>query len=75
MTPIKRKTIDVSYIKKLREDKHFSQSYMANQLGFKSVEKYTRRENGEYKFQSDELPILSEVLETPIEKFFTSKVR
>ncbi len=48
---------------------------MANQLGFKSVEKYTRRENGEYKFQSDELPILSEVLETPIEKFFTSNVR
>lgn len=67
---VKRK-LDLDYIKKLREENHYSQAYMAEQLGLKSTDKYTRRENGQYNFQSSELPILSDLLNTPIEKFFT----
>ena len=48
-------------IKKLREDKHFSQDAIAHALGLKQSQ-YSRRENGEIKFTAEEIPILAKEL-------------
>ena len=63
--------VNLTLIKKVRGEKGFTQQYMAQELGLKDKSKYSRRENGEYSFQLEELPKLVEVLEIPYEKIFT----
>ncbi len=48
-------------IKKLREDKHFSQDAIAHALGLKQSQ-YSCRENGEIKFAAEEIPVLAKEL-------------
>lgn len=67
---IKPKKIKLEYIKELREKNKLTKSEMARLMGFKTTEKYSRRENGEYNFQADELPMLSDILSVDIKKFF-----
>lgn len=62
--------INLDFIKELREKRGITKSDMAKMMGFKTTEKYSRRENGEYNFQVDELPIMSFILKVPIKKFF-----
>lgn len=74
MMAIKKKTVDLNYIKQLRKDNNYSNSELAKMLGFKSVDKYTRRENGVYHFQASELQMLSELYGVDMENFFTLSV-
>lgn len=70
-----RKYLDLKYIKQLRLENHYSQAELARLLGLKSTDKYYRREQGDYKFKPEELSILSDLFNTPMEKFFTSTLR
>lgn len=74
MMAIEKKTVDLNYIKQLRKDNNYSNSELADMLGFKSVDKYTRRENGVYNFQASELQMLAELYGVDMENFFTSTV-
>lgn len=56
-------------VKLLREDKKFSQDYIAHQLGL-SQSQYSRRESGEIKFIADEISQLAKLLETSISNSF-----
>jgi transcriptional regulator with XRE-family HTH domain len=56
-------------VKKLREEKGFSQEYIANQLGL-SQSQYCRREKGMVKFLADEIFKLSQIFEVPINSLF-----
>ncbi|KAF0362562.1 helix-turn-helix transcriptional regulator [Pediococcus acidilactici] len=67
---IKPKRVNLERIKELREKNNLTKSKMAQLMGFKTTEKYSRRESGEYSFQVDELPVLSEIFHVKIEKFF-----
>lgn len=66
--------IDLKLIKKLRSNKKLTLQDMADNLGLKSKSDYFKRENGDTKFKSTEMPILAKVLGVPITKFFKLKV-
>lgn len=66
--------VNLSLIKSARESKGLTQQTMANKLGLNDKSKYSRRENGVYSFQLEELPMLAEVLDIPYEKFFSLNV-
>lgn len=72
---LNKQGVNLTYIKELRGKNHLSQTQMAQLLGLNSPDKYTRRENGEYSIQTNELLIISEVFNVPMEKFFPSSVR
>lgn len=65
--------VNLSLIKKRREELKMSQNQVAEALGLR-YDKYSRRENGDYKFKAEELPALSEVLELPLEKIFITNI-
>lgn len=67
-------TVNLPLIKSARENKGLTQQSMADKLGLKDKSKYSRRENGVYSFQLEELPILAEVLDIPYENFFNLNV-
>lgn len=67
-------TINLNLIKRERTRKGLTMAYMATKLGLSGAEKYYRRENGTYKFQVNEIPILASVLNIPMEKIFRSKL-
>ncbi|MBI2259048.1 MAG: helix-turn-helix transcriptional regulator [Flavobacteriia bacterium] len=56
-------------IKAIREDKSISQEAVAFALGM-SQSQYSRRENGEVKFNADEIIDLSKKLETKISDLY-----
>lgn len=62
--------VNLQLIKKLREKKGMSQAEMAQALRLKTSEKYTRRENGEYRFQASEIPVIATVLGVRIESLY-----
>lgn len=66
--------LNLNSIRKLREKNGLTKSDMAKRLGFKTTEKYSRRENGEYNFQVDELPIMAAIFKVSMEKFFSQFV-
>lgn len=74
MRVISKKKVDIKFIKQLRLDQHFSQVEVAKGIGLNSSDKYNRRENGDYNFRPEELQALSELLNVPMEKFFTKTV-
>lgn len=67
--------VNLDLIKETRKDMGYSLNDMANKLGFNNKSKYYRREIGEYKFQSEELPTVADVLDIPIEKIFSPEYR
>lgn len=66
--------VDLQLIKTKREEYHYTLQDMADFLGLKTRSEYLKRENGDYKFKSVEMPILAKKLHTPINRFFTQKV-
>lgn len=56
-------------IKKLREDRHFSQEAIAHALDLKQSQ-YSRRENGEIAFSAREIPILAKELGSSVAKIY-----
>lgn len=67
-------TVNLSLIKNAREKKGYTQQTMADKLGLRDKSKYSRRENGVYSFQLEELPLLAKALDIPYENFFDSNV-
>lgn len=67
---ITQKSIDIQYIKQLREENHLSQTQVSKLIGLKSPDKYNRREKGEYNFQAGELQALSQLFNVKMENFF-----
>lgn len=67
--------VDLELIKQRRNDLGISQKEMASSLGLRAIEKYSRRESGEYKFQATEIPLLARQLKIPIEKIFKQSLR
>ena len=62
--------INLTLIKRLRKERHYTYADMANALGLREPEKYYRREAGQYKLQAEELPPLARKLSIPISKIF-----
>lgn len=56
-------------VKQLREEKKFSQDYMAHELGL-SQSQYSRRENGQIRFMAEEVSQLAELLETTVSELY-----
>ena len=67
-------TINLQLIRDKREKYHYTTQEMAEFLGLKTRADYWKRENGDTRFKSVELPILAKKLHTPISHFFTQKV-
>lgn len=62
--------INLGLIKKLREERGFSQQEMADCLHLSGGDKYSRRENGIYNFKASELPLLAKKLGISIEQLY-----
>ena len=62
--------INIQLIKNKRLEKGYTLLQMANSLGLKGKTDYFRRESGETKFKSEELPIVCEVLDIDLKKIF-----
>lgn len=67
-------TINLQLIRDKREKYHYTTQEMAEFLGLKTRADYWKRENGDTRFKSVELPILAKKLHTPISHFFNQKV-
>ncbi|MCT3398564.1 XRE family transcriptional regulator [Lentilactobacillus hilgardii] len=65
--------IDNNYIKQLRIENHYSQIELSRILGFKTAEKYSRRENGIYNFKAQEIFLLAKFYGVPMESFFARR--
>jgi len=66
------KVRDVLYkIRDLRERKNLTQEYLSRELGI-SIKSYSNLENDESKLSIERLFKISEILETPIEYFFST---
>lgn len=66
--------INLDLIKQRRLEKGYSNSDMAEILKLRDRTAYYRRENGDYKFQAAELPLLSKALDLPLANFFKLNV-
>lgn len=62
--------INLSYIKRLRNEKNITQQEMAAKLGFKNASTYLKYENGTYSFKADHLPLLAKIFKCSIQDFF-----
>ena len=62
--------INLGLIKKMREERGFSQQEMADCLHLSGGDKYSRRENGIYNFKASELPLLAKKLGISIEQLY-----
>lgn len=62
--------VNLSFIKKKRNEMGYTLQYMADVLGYKKASTYALYENGEYTLKADMLPILANVLKCNIEDFF-----
>lgn len=67
-------SVDLQLIKEKRKKQRYSMRQMAEFLGLKSKADYFKREHGDTRFASTELPILSKVLGIPMKDFFTQDV-
>lgn len=63
-------SLNLNFIKQRRKDLGLTQQQMAEAIGLATSEKYSRRENGKYKFQVNELPILAKKLRVPIKNLY-----
>lgn len=65
--------MNINYIRSLRSYKKLTQSEMAKILNI-SIVSYNKKENGRVPFTLDEIKILSEFFNVPIENFFKDEV-
>ena len=63
-------SLNLNFIKQRRKDLGLTQQQMAEAIGLATSEKYSRRENGKYKFQVNELPILAKKLRVSIKNLY-----
>lgn len=61
-------------LKRIREEKGYTQEYMAHKLGYKGKSGYCMLENGAVKLSVEKAIKISDVLEVDPSIFFTSKV-
>lgn len=61
-------------LKKMREDKGYTQEFMAKKLGYKGKSGYCLLENGSTKLSVEKAIKIAEILEVDPSIFFTSKV-
>ncbi|MDY0407233.1 helix-turn-helix transcriptional regulator [Virgibacillus sp. 179-BFC.A HS] len=66
--------LNLAFIKSRRLELKLTLEEMANHFGFKSSSTYLKYEKGMYAFKAEQLPILAEVLDCSIEKFFMLNV-
>lgn len=66
--------INLQLIKEKRLQHGYTMSDMSEFLGLKNRADYFKRENGDTRFRSVELPILSKKLGIPMAHFFTRQV-
>ena len=66
-------TVNLQLIKNKRLEYGYTMQEMAEFLGLKTRADYFKRENGDTRFKTVELPILSKKLHTPISHFFNLK--
>ncbi|ATU71054.1 transcriptional regulator [Levilactobacillus brevis] len=66
------KRFDHEFLKQRRREKNVSQETLAMALGFKNSSTYSKYENGDTAVKADMLPIIANVLKTPIASFFTA---
>ncbi|WP_267913773.1 MULTISPECIES: helix-turn-helix domain-containing protein [Enterococcus] len=57
----------------MRLEKGYSLQKMVNLMGILDKTKYYRREKGEVHFRPEELLLVANVLDVPLEKLFTQK--
>lgn len=62
--------INLAFIKARRVELNKSLLEVAEALGFKDASTYWNYENGNFRLKADMLPLLAEILECEIEKFF-----
>lgn len=67
--------LNLALIKQKRLEKELNINEMAEYLGLANGSQYWKRENGDYKFKSQELPYLSEKLDIPFSELFEDKKR
>lgn len=67
-------SINLRLIKEKRLEKKYTLQDMATYLGLKSKSDYFKRENGDTRFKSIELPLLAAKFDVPIESFFKHNV-
>lgn len=67
-------TVNLQLIKNKREEYGYTLQEMAETLGLKTRSDYFKRENGDTRFKTVELPILSKKLHIPISNFFKPNV-
>lgn len=67
-------TVDLQLIKNKREKYGYTLQEMADSLGLKTRSDYFKRENGDTRFRTVELPVLSKKLHIPIKDFFKPNV-
>lgn len=67
-------SLNLRLIKEKRLERHLTLEEMAHSLGLSSKSDYFKRETGDTKFKSTELPILSKKLNIPFDNFFNSNV-
>ncbi|WP_406945720.1 helix-turn-helix transcriptional regulator [Halobacillus sp. SY10] len=64
--------INLELIKKTRSERDYTIYDLAEHLGLSDGSQYWKRENGHYKFKADELILISQKFDIPIEKLFLS---
>lgn len=62
--------VNIKLIKQRRIEEGLTLKQMADALGIESKANYYKRENGDTKFKSSELPIISDVLNIDYKKIF-----
>ena len=67
-------TVNLQLIKNKRLEYGYTMQEMAEFLGLKTRADYFKRENGDTRFKTVELPILSKKFHTPISHFFNLEV-
>ena len=62
--------VNLSLLRQQRINHHYSQQYMADQLGIQTRTGYNFKEKGRRDFTAVEIPVLANVLNIPISQIF-----
>lgn len=64
------KGLNLEYIAQRRKELNLRQSDMAERLGMGGAPDYNKYENGVYKWNAEDMPMVAKALECPIERLF-----
>lgn len=65
--------VNLSLLRQQRIKHHYSQQYMADQLGIQTRTGYNFKERGRREFTAVEIPVLANVLNIPIIQIFVKE--